>query len=201
MGSGEQLIGAVPFGGRGFLYGGNLIRGGGGGTHRDRQLGPMLDALVEGYSLRGLNGIDLIEDGSGTLWFLEINPRFTAAMELYAKNGRPGLFREHVRACQGVLAGAGGQPEPEGPFHGKAIVYAREEITVPPTDTWFGHGIRDIPHEGTRIGPGHPVCTVFAGGTDRTGCLDALVAVGDRVTAWCSGRGVRPGLGTGGRGG
>jgi predicted ATP-grasp superfamily ATP-dependent carboligase len=60
-------------------------------------------------------------------------------------------------------------------FFGKAIVYARQTVTVGCTDRWMEQGIRDVPLSGQRIEAGHPVCTVFAEGRGRQECFDGLL--------------------------
>jgi predicted ATP-grasp superfamily ATP-dependent carboligase len=59
---------------------------------------------------------------------------------------------------------------------GKAIVFARRDVCVGDTRAWLKADLADVPHPGTRIARGRPVCTVFAEGADATACRDALVA-------------------------
>ena len=64
---------------------------------------------------------------------------------------------------------------------GKAIVFARHDVTVGNTREWIDLGIRDVPHPGEQIQAGRPVCTVFATGRDALGCHAALVERAERV--------------------
>jgi len=65
---------------------------------------------------------------------------------------------------------------------GKAVVFAREDITIGDTSAWScHHDIRDVPHRGDQIRAGRPVCTVFAAGRDDEDCYAALVRRAERV--------------------
>ena len=127
-----------------------------------------LDALVEATGLVGLNGVDflLAEDGWSVL---EVNPRPTATMELYDLDYDRGLFEAHLRACAGEL-----------PASAPLARMARASTIVHATHPWvigggfaFPHWCRDLPQPGTRLAPGHPVCTVHA----EAATPDAAVAL------------------------
>jgi predicted ATP-grasp superfamily ATP-dependent carboligase len=71
---------------------------------------------------------------------------------------------------------------------GKAVVFAREAVTIGDTSAWLGDStVRDVPHRGERIRAGRPVCTIFAGGHDHASCYDALVRRAERVYAELAG--------------
>jgi predicted ATP-grasp superfamily ATP-dependent carboligase len=73
-------------------------------------------------------------------------------------------------------------------IHGKAIVFAREDIVVGDTQGWLADpNVRDVPREGERITSGQPICTVFASGSDDTDCHERLVERAERVYAELSG--------------
>lgn len=68
-----------------------------------RKIGSAIEAAVreDGAQLRGLFGIDFVlDDESGELWTLEINPRYTASAELYERAFGWPLMSWHVSACQ-----------------------------------------------------------------------------------------------------
>ena len=52
------------------------------------------------FGLKGLNGIDFLLTADDEPMFLEVNPRYSASMELFAA-AMADLFSLHVKACQG----------------------------------------------------------------------------------------------------
>ncbi len=129
------------------------------------------------FGLKGLNGLDFIYY-QGKLYLLEVNPRYTASMELLTRAYGLDLFQLHVEAClneslpQFHLEQYWHQPS----FYGKRVVYARRGVQVPAgiEEVLYRKGVRDIPRGGERIPQGAPVCTVFATGGSRTECLEHL---------------------------
>ncbi len=61
-------------------------------------------SVLAANGLRGLFGVDFIRQNDGTYVIIEINPRFTASMELYELSSGRSLVAEHLEAF-GVLAG------------------------------------------------------------------------------------------------
>ena len=55
------------------------------------------------------------------------------------------LFAIHVEACGGRLSD---QPSPAGQTHGKAIVYARQDLVVDDPTSWTDAPLADLPHPG-----------------------------------------------------
>jgi len=176
----QQLAGPDWGQAPGFVYGGSI------GPlplepRRIHQLETLGTVLRGNFELIGLFGVDLIDDGH-QFWPLEVNPRYTASVEvLELATGRP-LMADHVRACRP----AGNFPSDrsldsrparwsatEWPMVGKAIVYARRPFTVTaPRARRFGelHQHRpmrwaaDLPFSGATIPSGAPILTVFASG-------------------------------------
>ncbi len=135
-----------------------------------QQLG---DFLTEEFQLVGLFGVDVIFDGK-RIWPLELNPRFTASMELIERTFDVNLVRMHQAACEhGELLD---KPISGGlKLHGKAILYATTSFEVGhqfhelaremnPARSW--PALADNPALGTMIQPGMPICTIFAEGED-----------------------------------
>ena len=182
----RQLIGDRRFGASGYRYCGNILA-----SPADPQFDrgvaltdlacTVAAAAAAEFHLTGVNGIDFIAR-AGVPFPIEINPRWTAAMELVeAVTGRC-VFEAHAAACV-----HGWLPEPlppiEGAF-GKAIVFADAHYIAGNTDGWLTDtDIRDVPHCGETITAGDPVCTVFAGGADAAECEEALVARARRIYA------------------
>ena len=196
LGVTRQLIGDPTFGASGFRYAGNILRPTGRRSGRE----PLVDSAAELASrftrelgLVGVNCIDFIARGD-TAVPIEINPRWSASMELVERAHGVSIFAAHAAAC---LAG-------DLPRHltfdtdslpsetlGKAILFARHDVTCGDTRAWLTDPmIRDVPHPGEQIPAGRPVCTIFAAAPDDPSCYAALAARGaeiyDQLAAWSS---------------
>src|SRR5206468_251017 len=77
------------------------------------------------------------------------------------------IFETHARACAGTLPAfdVAAACRTTGAV-GKAIVYARRDVTAPPdTRAWLeDESVRDVPAPGEWIARGRPICTIFARG-------------------------------------
>jgi len=147
------------------------------------------EVLRRDLGLRGLFGVDcMLRDQA--VWTLEINPRYTASIEILEYASGRSFLADHA-----AIFRSGSEPRPSGGgatsapeesrILGKAILYARESITVPGTGPWteYRHqGVdrmprfADIPHPGERIEAGTPVLTFFESGRD---CLTRLKKMAD----------------------
>jgi len=142
--------------------------------------------LARTYGLRGLFGIDFLCDAH-QLWLMEVNPRYTATVELFEHAFSIPLLEEHRRACQDAT----GPTPPHSDFPdradrliAKAILFADQRRIIPAVVEQFAAAtptaplalptIADIPSPGTRIPTGHPICTLFAAGQTERECLRAL---------------------------
>lgn len=123
------------------------------------EISHQLNRLVAETGLVGLNGMDFIAGGQ-SYSVLEVNPRPTATLDLY--DADCGLFEWHLRACRSELPP---QSLPPVAVRAHAIVYAGHDVTIA-SEAWFAQWCRDIPHAGSRIGRGAPVCSVLAEGSD-----------------------------------
>lgn len=179
----EQLIGRPELGIHAFRYCGNLLPL---GAARDPIAGPvilsqvkrMAKLLTREFGLVGVNGIDFVLSGD-QVCPTEVNPRYSASMELIERAYGLPMFDLHLRAAlEGEL------PEldlaarlMDGPFFGKAILYAERDATAPDTRKWLAEdGVRDVPHPGEHLTRGGPICTVLADGPTRNACLGRLMA-------------------------
>jgi len=132
--------------------------------------------------LRGVNGLDFVLDDGGPV-ALEVNPRYSASMELFERATGVSVFELHRRACEGALPAAPASPSG---FWGKAIVYASTTVSVGDTVGWIAGGVRDVPHPGEIIAKGHPICTVFASAPSRPECWRRLRAESEVIRRRCS---------------
>jgi len=181
----EQLIGRRELGARGFAWCGNILPLAMRPAERAAVL-EMVERIAAGltrrFGLRGVNGVDLIvtdgPDGSPRVFLVEVNPRYTASMELVERAYGLNVFSLHLEAMAGRLPvfSLAEHVRSQGLYFGKGIVYARRAVTVPDTDGWTERGRRDIPFPGERIEAGHPVCTVLAAGEGRDACWKRLLA-------------------------
>jgi uncharacterized protein len=176
LGVSRQLVGRPELGTQGFRYCGSLM--GPGLFPKEEALRRCAESLaaaaVRTFGLVGLNGLDFIAR-AGVAWPIEVNPRFSASMELLERGADLPLFALHAEACAGRLPDRA--PGRLDQVHGKAIVFARKDVMTRATRRWLEDpALADIPQEGQRIARGRPICTVFATGRDAERCLLALVA-------------------------
>jgi predicted ATP-grasp superfamily ATP-dependent carboligase len=133
----------------------------------------LASAVTKEFGVRGLNGIDFVAS-DGDPYPIEVNPRYSASMELLERAGAMSIFQVHEQACGGILPSS--RIESEG-VHGKAIVFARRHVVMGDTREWLGDtSVADIPHPRETIRRGHPICTVFASGSDADSCYERLVS-------------------------
>ena len=148
---------------------------------------------VEAEPLKGLFGIDFVlDDQTGELWTLEINPRYTASAEIYERAFGLPLMRWHVDAClrrDSEAAELLGSPPFNGECqsYGKTIVYAKRDFAapdlVPLVERLAANDIKessidvaDIPQLGTPIRKDEPLCTLLTSGTNLSTCREILTA-------------------------
>lgn len=138
-------------------------------------------AVIAGCGLRGLFGVDgVLRDG--TFWPVEINPRYPASVEVleYATGLR--ALAWHRRPFAGEKNPL--PPAPTAPLAGhvgKAILFARADLTFPADGPWRDvlrspapvtelPAFADIPPAGATILAGHPLLTLFARGVSVAAC-------------------------------
>lgn len=129
------------------------------------QLAHIAGRLTTALALRGLNGIDFIVDADGTVQLLELNPRPTAAINLFQDAFEVGLLRAHVLACEGRLSPLRARCAPA--VRGYETVFARAagQVSAALVRALLDSGwCADVPTAGTRHARAGPVCTVFAHG-------------------------------------
>jgi predicted ATP-grasp superfamily ATP-dependent carboligase len=112
-----------------------------------------------------------------------VNPRWTASLELVERAHRLSVFELHAAACADLAVPASAFPIPAR-VHGKAVVFARRTARTGDTRAWLGdESVRDVPHPGTTIPAGQPICTVLASADDADTCYAALVARAEAIYA------------------
>lgn len=148
-----------------------------------RALARLGSLLAAGCRLRGLFGIDGVWR-NGALWPVEINPRYTASVEVieYATELRALQWHAHVFEPKRSR-----DPAPFAPTSciGKAILFARQSLDFPLDGPWAAGltepwhpeqlpSFADIPPTDTRIEAGKPILTIFARATTPAACEAAL---------------------------
>jgi predicted ATP-grasp superfamily ATP-dependent carboligase len=172
VGFSRQLIGKADFGAAPFRYCGSIL------GDRNSVLFPQQDQLLKRademanliareFGLVGLNGIDFIAR-NGVPYPTEVNPRYSASMELIERAHGISMFEVHLRACEGLLPSV---PDPACLIHGKAVVFARRnlvtgELLAAIDRKWLA----DVPRPGELILQGRPICTIFAQARHLAAC-------------------------------
>ncbi len=191
LGVTRVLVGEEWLGAHGFQYAGSIgpwpIS-----NHTRATLERLGHVLAEEFELIGLFGVDTIV-AEDDVWTLEVNPRYTASVEIVERFSGVNAIALHAAACGSQLnsqrAGASSPPadtnnhlsggggdapaRTQSIAFGKAILYARREIEVSPpffekamiaaTDLPWP-SMADISAVGTPIEAGRPICTLFAAG-------------------------------------
>lgn len=151
-------------------------------TTRLKTVGNILTKL---FGLRGLFGVDFILDADGHPWPIEINPRYTASVEVLELVLRMSLLSAH-RAVFDSTAPAGlpnsSNPLAPGRVVGKRILFAPGKCHFPRTtrcrraanDPFAIPTLGDRPQPGTCFEPGEPVATLFQHAENVEVCLSRL---------------------------
>jgi len=174
LGTCVQLIGEAWLNAPPFRYCGNI-----GPLPADNamtaELGRIGSAL-QSFGLRGLIGIDFIRTNDG-IRVLEVNPRYTASVELYERANGQSLMAEHCIAFspKGWQYSVRGNAPGSQQIHGKAILYAERTFAVPADHPWRGPDFADIPTVGSVIPAGQPVVTLFASADTEPECRERLM--------------------------
>jgi hypothetical protein len=185
LGISRQLAGDAAFGATWFQYCGSIL------SHPadlfDRGVAVAANAhavamaVARDYGLVGLNNVDFIAR-EGVAYPVEVNPRWSASVELVERAHGFSMFGLHADACaRGTL------PDDRLPLClrravGKAIVFARSDILIRRSHEWlWSRDVADVPRPGTLIHSGEPICTVFAEAATSRDCHAALVRRAARI--------------------
>jgi uncharacterized protein len=159
-----------------------------------RRLDRLGGVLAGACGLRGLFGVDgILRDE--VLWPVEINPRYTASVEVLEYALGVSLLNHHRAVFDSAYQAPNAIQPAERSMIGKAILYARASLQFPDDGPWLetllrGHWLAeapdfaDIPHAGQSIERGRPILTFFARGATVAGCTDALRATASDLDRW-----------------
>ncbi|QDU43806.1 ATP-grasp domain protein [Symmachiella dynata] len=181
----RQLVGVAEFHATPFAYCGSI-----GPTTLpyavERQIQEMGQTIAQFGEMRGLFGCDFLCDGA-TAWLTEVNPRYTASVEVFERCWDLPLLGWHCQVCRADAASAETEKTTRDDFRrqvavsrveqtgvaAKAIVFAPNAYAVPDLESRFAVSplpwspqIADIPAPGSTVEAGHPICTVFADGAN-----------------------------------
>ena len=186
LGISEQLIGLDEYGSEAFKWSGNVYPWRGEDPATGQNLWHILSAaaqkLTQGCGLKGLNTLDFILNKEG-IYLLEINPRYSASMELMERFDSHSLLPAHVAVCLGdnlaqsiAMLPLGRQEaahhltQPEGKTLMKVVLYAKKRIEVEDNQAFFQIKAHDIPFKGDIFRKGDPLCTLIREADSREGC-------------------------------
>jgi predicted ATP-grasp superfamily ATP-dependent carboligase len=177
LGITRQLVGEAWLGAHGFQYAGSI----GPWPISDvalatiRQIGQV---TAEQFELLGLFGVDMIIDADD-VWTIEVNPRYTASVEIVERVTGMRAIAKHAAACSNcelpdIRMLSQWAAADSTHCHGKAVLFAREGVII---SKQFAEralvdalkpqwpGLADISIAGTPIEAGRPILTLFADGT------------------------------------
>jgi uncharacterized protein len=179
LGATRQLIGERWTGASGLRYCGSVgplelsesIR---------QQFARIGSELAEKFNLVGLFGVDAIVNDLG-VWPVEVNPRYTASIEVLERSSGFHAIDLHVTACRdGTLPAH--RYWPRSVVSAKAILFAASTLEVAEATSELIEqesgaawpAVADIPAPGTIIEAGWPILTVLASGDTERATLERL---------------------------
>ncbi|MGC8639699.1 MAG: ATP-grasp domain-containing protein [Isosphaeraceae bacterium] len=148
-------------------------------------LGELGDCLASSFDLVGLFGVDYILRDEEP-WTVEVNPRYTASVEVLELALARSLVAEHLRAClaQPPVKSSTTAHQSTSKVVGKAIIFASRPFVVPEVpfddprrrDPFAVPAIADVPWP-AQAWAGDPLMTVFATGADVETCARRLAKI------------------------
>ena len=169
LGVTRQLIGEPWLGAHGFQYAGSIGPWPISEVARETlvQLG---NVLAEEFELIGLFGVDFMLH-AGDVRTLEVNPRYTASVEIVERMTGVSAIAEHAAACGGMQME--NQSVEISKACGKATLFARRDTVISEQfaewslaesarEPWPALG--DVSPAGTPIEAGRPILTIFSDG-------------------------------------
>ncbi len=164
-----QLIG-MPSAGRhnDFVYSGNYIPLEISGVAKNR-MKVASERICESFKLIGSNGVDFVVDNDGSVWLLEVNPRFQGTLEMLEHSGNVLMTELHTSACFGTLPSQLPSYVPAV----RLVVFARRAGLTP--DLSEHPSAVDRTPEGVLVKRGDPVCSLVLKGESLVSCyLEAM---------------------------
>lgn len=194
LGMTRQLVGEPWLHAAPFHYCGSIGPFGPGLVQR-----PSLDELghllASECFLEGLFGIDGVLR-EGTFWPVEINPRYTASVEVLEHATRLPILAYHAHVfTHHQLPDMPSPAVATDRTIGKAILFARDDLDFPAEGPWMAElrspkpvqelpSFADIPSAGERIEAGKPILTFFTVADSSAACKDDLRRIAADLDRW-----------------
>jgi predicted ATP-grasp superfamily ATP-dependent carboligase len=176
LGVTRQLVGEAWLGAHGFQYAGSI----GPWPVSEVALATITrigKVIAEQFELLGLFGVDMVIEADN-VWTIEVNPRYTASVEIVERVTNIQAIAMHAAACNNsqlpnIRVPAESAVANATHCHGKAVLFSRRDIEISKQiadatlagslkKPWPSHG--DISLAGTPIQSGRPILTLFAEG-------------------------------------
>lgn len=181
----EQLCGTASSGAEGYVYCGSIgplsvndiSR-----RHFDAasRIGNAIvrQAASDGVAAQGILGVDFVlDERHDVLWLLEVNPRYTASVEVFERALSWPLLRWHIDVCRSTAAHPLRDLTVDAP-RGAAGLIVGKQVVYSPGDVCFSESlsagvnhafnmvdrsvhVADVPATGTLIGKGEPVFSLI----------------------------------------
>ncbi len=181
IGIARHITGESLFRQKEFLFGGMVYPAAVRGDAVDGETLKAIERFGRAVSMAsgmwGWWGADFIVNRN-KVYFLEINPRPTASLELVAiAHGLDivGIQAQAMASARGETGAARKWPvellpEPEEHF-ATAVIYADKDIRVIDQQRWFDMWARDIPAEGRTVKKGEPALSFYSKGPNADECM------------------------------
>lgn len=190
LGISEQLIGMEEYGSHAFKWSGNVYpwrcQNLATGHELWHTLAVVAMKLTQGCGLKGLNTLDFILNQQG-VYLLEVNPRFSASVELLERFDSNSLLPAHVAVCLGGTLSQSIEMLPQGRQAAehhltlqegntlmKVVLYAKKHLVVEDNEIFIQLKAHDIPFNGDVFRKGDPLCTLVRETNSRKKCQVAM---------------------------
>ena len=146
LGATQQIIGAPWLNAAPFHYCGNIAPA---DLTPDQiqYLTNLGSSLAQRCGLRGAFGVDAIVTSDQTYWPIEINPRYTASIEVLKRATNNHILDRHAQVFRRGPGALDALPaSPRRQYFAKAILFADEDLAFPGHGPWRdGPDFADIP--------------------------------------------------------
>jgi len=122
----------------------------------------MASEIASECGIVGLFGLDL-KIQNNQIWLLEINPRFTASMDLLRDGTGENLIQQHIDACRNKPLIPIQHSKKLSAIQTRAILFAKSPTRFNPTCNQWDF-IADIPAHNTTLDIGSPICSIYGRG-------------------------------------
>ena len=177
LGVTRQIIGESVFGVADFRYCGSIgpmaLE-----SAQEVALAHLGASLARIFDLRGIFGVDAIIDNHRRVCPVEVNPRYTASVEVLERFTHGAFLGPLDKILDALITGSAMA------CHGKAILFTKRDVHVSDLgNDVHADCLADVPKVGAHIKAGAPICTIFASGSDHASCLARLCDLASKLYA------------------